>query len=227
MSETTRQPDAEFKAYVYEQLACIGKALSSPQRLVLLNILTHGPHTVDELAKLGELSVANASRHLQILKAANLVAAQREGNFIRYSVASEAVLPFFNSVRDIALERLPGLREAMNEVARSDSRARAVLRDELLEKLRGGKVVLLDVRPASEHAEACIPGSLSVPLEELESRLDELPRGREVVAYCRGRYCLLADRAVEILRAAGFDARRTDDDVVAWRSNGLPVETRS
>ena len=224
MPGSVSAPDEDFKAFAYGQFARIGKALSSPARLVLLNVLVQGPHTVEEAARESGTSVANASHHLQILKASGLVEGRRQGQSVVYSVAGEEVQSFFHAMKGLAVERLTDLQQALQDIADSPTRAQAVGREELLEMARNGDAVVIDVRPESEFRTAHLPGAVSVPLADLERHLDALPRDREVVAYCRGRYCLLADKAVEKLRAAGFRARRSDVDIVGWRQANQPLE---
>jgi len=219
-----RQPDDSFKAYAYEQVARIGQAVSSPQRLVLLNILCQGPHGVEELAQQAGLSVANTSRHLQVLKGANLATNERQGTRVVYSVTGDEVRAFFRGLKDLAWLRLGDLRAALEVISASPSRAETLDRDALLERVRCGDAVVVDVRPEEEYARGHLPGAVSMPLEQVQQRLGELPQDRTIVAYCRGRFCVLADKAVEVLRAAGYDARRTDEDAVAWELDGLPVE---
>ncbi len=224
MAPLPQIPDDAFKAFAYEHVAQIGKAVSSPQRLVLLNVLSQGPRTVETLADLAGLSVANASRHLQVLKAAGLVTSTRRGQHVAYATTDDCVKRFLAALKDMAWTCSIELRHAVELISESPSRAQSVGRDELLAMVSNADVVVVDVRPPEEYAEGHLPGALSVPLEQLEARLDEFPPGRQVVAYCRGRYCILADRAVELLMAKGIPARRTDADMVDWAAAGLPVE---
>ena len=217
-------PDDTFKSFAYEHVAQFGKALSSPQRLVLLNILAQAPRSVEALAELAELSIANASRHLQILKAANLVTSTRKGQHVMYAVSDACVKRFLAAVKEMAWACSAELKHAVDAIAAAPTRARSVSRDELLQLAGSADVVVVDVRPIEEYAAGHVPGAVSVPVDELEARLAELPEGREVVAYCRGRYCVLADRAVELLQKRGRKARRTDADVVEWEAAGLPLE---
>ena len=223
MSVRQEFPEHAFKAFAYEQLARIGKSLSAPNRLVLLNVLSQGPHTVDELAGQSGMSMANTSRHLQQLKGACLVRSKRTGTSMRYELASPEVAAFFRSMKDVAADLLADLREAVQVIEASPTRAQAVARDELLSMVENEDALVVDVRPRSEYTAAHIPGAVSIPLGELMASLDELPRDLNVVAYCRGKYCVLADEAVRILQAQGFNARRTDEDVVGWELDGLPV----
>lgn len=224
MGSFPTRPDELFKEYAYEQVARIGKALSSPQRLILLNILCQGQHTVESLAKNSGLSVANTSQHLQNLKATSLVEVERQGNYMRYSVADERVRSFFFSLQELALHRLAELRQTLSEISSSPTRLKAISHEELMTKVTNGEAVAIDVRPTSEFDEGHLPGAVSVPLEELEKRLAELPPEGEIVALCRGRYCILADKAVSILRENGFTARRARDGVVDWEQAGQELE---
>ena len=218
------EPNERFKEFAYEQVARIGKALSSPQRLVLLNILCQGRHTVESLAKHSGLTVANASQHLQTLKAANLVEVERQGNYMQYWVGDERVRSFYFSLQDLALHSLAELRQALAEISSSPTRLEAVDHRELMTKVTNREAVAIDVRPASEYDEGHLPGAVSLPLEDLEQRLAELPAEGEIVALCRGRYCILADKAVSILRNHGFAARRATDGVGDWERAGQELE---
>lgn len=224
MPRIPREPDDFFKHFAYEQIARIGKAMSAPARLVIMNILNQGPRTVEALAQEAGLSVANTSSHLQVLRGASLVRSERRGNHVEYSVAGEDVSAFFLRMKDLAAACLAELQVTLREIADTPTRAELVDRDTLIAKVAVGEAVVIDVRPEAEYQAAHLPGAHSVPVGQLERRLADLPKDREIVAYCRGRYCVLADRAVEILRKAGFSARRTDVDVAAWREGGMPVE---
>ena len=223
MSTRTHHPDNDFKAFAYEQVARIGKAVSSAQRLVLLNILSNGPHTVEELAVGAELTIANTSRHLQILKQARLVLVAVRGKHRVYRIASDLVRSFFLELRDLACGELSELREALGAVAESPTRAVRVPRSALLDHLDAGSALIVDVRPSQEYVRGHLPGAVSIPLAELHRHVDVLPRDREIITYCRGPLCLLADAAVTLLNRAGFQARRTDEDIPSWERDGLPV----
>jgi len=223
MPHTRRKPDRDFKAFAYEQVALIGKAIGSGQRLVLLNILMNGPHTVEELAAGSELSIANTSRHLQVLKQARLVAVETRGKHRVYAVTSPLVRTFFVDLRGLAANQLGELRQALGEVAASPTRADRVSREELVERVALGDAFIVDVRPEPEFVRGHLPGAVSMPLEVLHERVEELPRDRDIITYCRGPLCLLADAAVTLLNHAGFSARRTDEDIPSWEHSGLPV----
>lgn len=213
-----------FKDAVYEQFARIGKAVSAPKRLELLDLLCQGPRTVEALAEQAALSVANASQHLQILRAARLVDAEKKGLYVEYRLADEQVCRFFRDLRSLAETRLAEVDQVTRAYMTERGAMEAVKGDELLRRVRDGEVTVLDVRPVEEFRAGHIPGALSVPLSDLKKRLAELPKRREVVAYCRGPYCVMAIEAVEILRKKGFRAHRMDQGVVDWRARGWRIE---
>jgi rhodanese-related sulfurtransferase/DNA-binding transcriptional ArsR family regulator len=215
--------DRAFKDAVYEQLARLGKALDSPRRLELLDLLAQGERSVDVLARLAGLGVTNASAHLQALARARLVATRKQGTRVLYRLADDQVARFLTELRSLAHARLADLDQTVHGHLDGPGDAEPVTRQELADRLVNGEVVLLDVRPAEEYAAAHIPAARSVPLEYLEAELDRLPRDREIVAYCRGPYCVYAPRAVQLLRQRGFLARRLEDGLPEWRLAGLPV----
>ena len=218
-----KNPKRVFKDRVYEQLARIGKAVASPQRLELLDLLSQAPRTVENLAQEAHLTVANTSRHLQILRAARLIEAEKEGVFVRYRAADAAVADFFRSLRVLAASRLAELDHITRHFFNDREALEPVDRKALLARVRKGLVTVLDVRPAEEYRSGHIAGAISLPLHELQDRLAELPRDQDIVAYCRGPYCVLAAQAAEMLRAHGFRVRRLEDGVADWRAHGLPV----
>ena len=213
-----------FKDAIYEQLARIGKTVSSPRRLELLDLLCQAPRTVEALAKQANQSIANTSQHLQVLRAARLVEAEKKGVFVTYRLADPAVGEFFRGLRLLAESRLAEIEQVTRDYLKGRSGMEGVDREALLERVRRGEVVVLDVRPSEEYQAGHIPGALSVPLKELESRLEGLPADQEIVAYCRGPYCMLAVEAVERLRARGFRATRLDESMSDWRARGFEVE---
>ena len=200
----------------------MGKAFASPRRLELLDLLAQAPRTVDELARASDQSTANTSQHLQALHAAGMVTRTREGTSVRYALAGDEVLPLWLALRDASVARLGEVERAARDYLGED--VEAIGRDELIARLRKGDVVLVDVRPAEEFEAGHIDGARSIPIEELEDRLAELPADREVVAYCRGPFCAYAHDAVRQMQAAG--ARRGDWRR-AGRSGGWPRSTRS
>jgi rhodanese-related sulfurtransferase len=217
-------PNRRFKDSIYEQFARIGKALSAPKRLELLDLLCQGPRTVEVLADQAALSVANASQHLQVLRIARLVEAEKKGTFVEYRLADDQVCRFFLSLRQLAESRLAEVEQVTRAFLTERGAMEAVEGSELLRRVRGGEVTVLDVRPPEEYRAGHIPGALSVPLAELKKRLAELPKNREVIAYCRGPYCVMSVEAVELLRKKGFTAHRMEEGVVDWRSRGWRVE---
>ncbi len=220
-------PHRRFKDAIYEQLARIGKASSAPKRLELLDLLCQGPRTVEALANESALSVANASQHLQVLRAARLVDAEKKGLYVEYRLADEEVGHFFVALRGLAQARLTEIESVRRAYLAEREGMEPVQADELLRRVRAGEVTVLDVRPVEEYRAGHIPGALSVPISELRSRLRELPKNREIVAYCRGPYCVMAIEAVELLRKKGFRAKRMEAGVVDWRARGWRVETTS
>jgi rhodanese-related sulfurtransferase/DNA-binding transcriptional ArsR family regulator len=213
-----------FKDRLYAQYARIGKALASPHRLELLELLAQSERTVESLADELELSMANTSQHLHVLRAAGLVDTRRDGLFIHYRLADDTVIPLSTALRTVAEHRLADLERLVREEFAHRSKAELVSLPELLQRARRDDVVVLDTRPAQEYRAGHIPGALSVPVDELQKRLRRLPRHKQYVAYCRGPYCVYADRAVEILTASGRHARRLRDGLPEWKAAGFPVE---
>ncbi len=220
-----KNPKRVFKDRVYEQLARIGKSVASPQRLELLDLLSQGPRTVENLAREVHLAVANTSRHLQILRAARLIEAEKEGVFVRYRLADEAVADFFRSLRVLAASRLAELDQITRQFFTNSDTLEPVDRKALLARARKGLVTVLDVRPTEEYQSGHIAGAMSLPLHELQDRLADLPRDQDIVAYCRGPYCVLAVQAVKLLQKHGFRVARLEDGVTDWRALGLPIVT--
>lgn len=215
-----------FKDRLYGQFARIGKTLSNPHRLELLELLAQGERTVEALASLGELTVANASQHLQALSEAGLVERRKEGLFVHYRLADPTVFELSKSLRTVAERRLAELERLVRDHFGDRSASVPVPMKELLEKARKGHIVVVDARPTHEFAAGHIAGALSVPIEDLQQRLRKLPKTKEYVAYCRGPYCIYADRAVELLRKNGRRARRLAEGFPEWKAAGYPVETQ-
>jgi rhodanese-related sulfurtransferase/DNA-binding transcriptional ArsR family regulator len=215
----------DFKNRLYGQFARIGKALSSPHRLELLELLAQGERTVDSLATEIGLSLANTSQHLQALRQATLVDSRKEGLFVFYRLSDPGVFDLSKAIRTVAERQLADLERLLQEHFGDRSGAEPVEMGELLKRARSRNVVVLDTRPPNEYAAGHIAGALSVPVDDLQRRLRRLPKEKEYVAYCRGRYCVYADRAVEILRSHGRRARRLREGFPEWRAAGLPVET--
>lgn len=216
--------DHHDKAALFDQFARVGKALSSGKRLELLDLLAQGERTVESLARTAQLGTTTASAHLQTLKQANLVATSREGTKIYYRLAGTDVAALYASVRSVASAHLPDVATASTAYLGPDD-AEHVSREELLHRAQDDDVVVLDVRPREEYEAGHIPGAVSIPLEELAGKLDALPADQDVVAYCRGRYCVLAHDAVRLLTAHGRTAHRLDDGMLEWWLADLPVAT--
>jgi rhodanese-related sulfurtransferase len=208
----------EGKAPLFEAIAVMGKAFASPRRLELLDLLAQAPRTVEDLARASGQSAANASQHLQALHAAGMVTRTREGTSVRYAIAGDDALALWLSLRDLSVARLAEVERAARDYLGPD--VDAVGREELIERLRRGDVVLVDVRPREEFEAGHIDGARSIPIDELEDRLAELPGDHEVVAYCRGPFCAYAHEAVRTLRAAGRTARRLEEGWPEWRLGG-------
>jgi rhodanese-related sulfurtransferase/predicted transcriptional regulator len=206
---------AQAKEALFEAIAVMGKAFASPRRLELLDLLAQAPRTVDELARASGQSNANTSQHLQALHAAGMVSRAREGNSVRYALAGDQALSLWLLLRDASVAQLAEVERAARDYLGED--VDAIGREELVERLRRGDVVLVDVRPSQEFEAGHIDGARSIPLKELEDRLAELPGDREVVAYCRGPFCAYAHDAVRRLRAAGREARRLEEGWPEWR----------
>jgi len=208
-------PTDRRKADLFEAIAVMGKAFGSPRRLELLDLLAQGPRSVDQLASSSKQSVANASQHLQALHTAGLVTRERDGNRVLYELAGDDVLRLWLALRDTSTQRLAEVERSARDYLGED--VEAIDRDELIARMRTRDVVLVDVRPEDEFAAGHIEGALSIPVEELEDHLDELASDREVIAYCRGPYCVMAPEAVRRLRAAGLRARRLEEGWPEWK----------
>lgn len=216
-------PGRRFKDAIYQQFARVAKALSSPHRIELLELLAQGPRTVEALAKLSDMTLANTSAHLKVLRGAGLVESTRGGLFVTYRLADPSVAELLLSTRKVAEARLAEVERITRAFLAENAQLDPVDAGALRAKVRAGDVTLLDVRPAEEFAAGHIPGALSVPLPALAKRISDLPRRREVVAYCRGPYCVLAVEAVKLLRARGFKAQRLEDGVLDWAARGQEV----
>jgi len=217
-------PTEEFKKRLYQQFARVGKALSSPSRLEVLELLAQGEKSVAEVAERTGLSTANASHHLRKLLDAKLAEVRREGKHAYYRLASDRVYELWETLQAVAEERLAEIDRLVDQYLEDREELDAVSLDELQSDYETGEVVLVDVRPDDEYRAGHISGAESIPVEELEEALEELPDDREIVAYCRGPYCLLSDEAVERLQREGYEAKRLDVGYPEWRAEGLPVE---
>jgi rhodanese-related sulfurtransferase/DNA-binding transcriptional ArsR family regulator len=222
--------DREKKAELFEQFARVGKALGSGKRLELVDLLAQGERTVESLATAAGLGLSTASAHLQTLKHAGLVTTRREGTRIHYELAGDDVARLYSGVRAVAQTHLADVEQkriaylGLDELdTGGDEAPQEITREDLLARAHAGTVTVLDVRPRQEFQAAHIPGALSIPLEELSARLGELPQGRDIVAYCRGAYCVLAYEAVTVLRQSGRRATRLNEGMLEWRLENLPV----
>jgi len=209
---------------LFGQFARITGALAAPSRLKLLDQLCQGEQSVEQLAGATGLSIANTSRHLRVLAQARLVVSRRVPPYVHYRLADEAVCRFWFALRDLATERLAEIEQLLRAVSMGEHALESLDRPTLWALAREGRVTVLDVRPQQEYRAGHVPGAVSIPVGELERRLAELPREQEVVAYCRGPYCVLAVQAMVILRRHGYTARRLQDGFPEWRAEGLPVE---
>jgi len=212
------------KLALFTQFAAVAKAVAHPHRLALLEQLAQGQRSVDVLADRVRMSTANASQHLQHMRRAGLVAARRDGKFIFYSLADDAVLGLLAAIRRIAENNSAEVDRVVRSYFQARDSLEPVSRTQLMDRLRDGVVTVLDVRPEDEYALGHLPGAINIQVRELERRLADLDPAREIVAYCRGAYCVLSYEAVAALRARGFSVRRLEDGYPEWRAAGLPVE---
>ena len=217
--------NTRFKTAIYDQIARIGKAAGSAGRLELLDLLTQGPRTVEALAAQIGQSVANTSHHLQVLRRARLVDAEKAGLHVTYRLADPQVASFFLQLRTLAESRLSEIERVTRQYLEERGALESVDDDELLRRVRAGEVTVIDVRPGEEYAAGHIPGAISLPLADLKKGPVALPKRRDVVAYCRGPYCVMALDAVDILRKQGFRAHRMEPGVLEWRARGWRVES--
>ena len=213
-----------FKDRLFEQFARVGRALANPHRLELIDLLAQGERSVEDLAREAAMPVANTSRHLQELRSARLVEVRREGHYGYYRLADEDVYGVWKALRGLGEARLAEIDRLVGTYLTDRESLDAVCAEELLAKTRTEGVMVLDVRPEEEYRAGHIPGAVSVPMERLEAYLEEIPKDREVVAYCRGPYCVFSDEAVAFLRSRGFRARRLAEGLPDWRAAGMPVE---
>ncbi|MEW6313617.1 MAG: metalloregulator ArsR/SmtB family transcription factor [Pseudomonadota bacterium] len=213
-----------LKNLLYEHVARIGKAVSSPKRLELLELLSQGEKTVDQLATAAAIDIKLASAHLKALKAARLVETRREGKYVFHRLAGDDVSMLWVTLRTVAEEHLVELSTALSRIFAEPERLTMESRFTLLEKARKGEVVVLDVRPEAEYQAGHLPFARSLPLSELKHRLAELPKRKQIVAYCRGPFCLMSDEAVKLLKEHGYRAYKIADGIAEWQVAGLPLE---
>lgn len=213
----------DFRTRLYREFARVGGALASDTRLALLDLLAQGPRNVDSLAAQMEMSVANVSQHLQVLRNAKLVESDKTGTRVIYRLTDESVLRLWLDLRNVAQQHLPEVNMLRQEFT-LEGLGEEVSRDQLEQMLASGDVVLIDVRPAEEFQHGHLPRAIAIPVEELEGRLEELPRDKRIVAYCRGTYCLFANDAVALLRERGFDAARLNGGWPEWLAEDRETE---
>jgi rhodanese-related sulfurtransferase/DNA-binding transcriptional ArsR family regulator len=217
-------PAKDFKKSLYEQFARIGKAFSNAHRIELLEVLAQGERTVEALARTAGLTVANTSQHLQLLRNAGLVSARKEGQFVYYRLADGRVVDLIVSLRELAERHLAEVERLVATYLTVKDELEPIEAQELMQRVADGLVTVLDVRPNEEFDAGHIHGALNIPFDQLEDRLNELQDGKQVVAYCRGPYCMYAYEAVETLRNAGVDVRRLREGFPEWKQAGLPVD---
>lgn len=216
-----------FKNKIYQELAKIMKALSNSNRLEILELLAQGRFSVAEIADQTDISGANASQHLQVLKQVQLVDTQREGNHVYYKLADQSVYKAWKALRDLGIERMAEIERTLRKFRESRKSLETLSGLELADKMRKEDITIIDVRPQHEFNNGHIAGALNIPVEELSEKLDNLPRDQEIVAYCRGPFCVFADDAVELLRDKGYNAKRLDEGFPEWMLDELPVESTS
>jgi rhodanese-related sulfurtransferase/DNA-binding transcriptional ArsR family regulator len=215
--------DHSAKVALNEQFARIGKSLASPRRLEILDVLAQGPRTVEALADETQMSVALTSSHLQVLRSAGLIVARRDRQSMHYRLVSDDVYALLVSLRTVARAHVPEVELAAAAYLNLPDEPEPITREALWARVPGGEVTVLDVRPGIEYEAGHIPGAVSIPIDELPARIARLPRGHDIVAYCRGPYCVMAPHGVNLLRAHGLPARRLEDGLPEWRLAGYPV----
>lgn len=213
----------EFKDALYAQFARIGHALASPKRIEMLDLLGQGEKSVEQLAEHASTPLKNTSAHLRVLRQARLVETRKRGTHVFYRLADGGVERFLREFQGLSEKRLAEVEQVTRLVLHSQDELQPVTRAELRRRLRDGSATVIDVRPRDEYEAGHIPGALSMPVDEVKRRMKELPRGREVIAYCRGPYCLYSLEAVTLLRRSGYRARRAEEGIPDWRLAGLPV----
>ena len=223
VKEVVEVDGREAKDALYEQFARLGRAVANPKRIELLDLLAQGERSVEALGEGTGMGLTNTSNHLQVLRQARLVATRKEGTRVLYRLADDEVLLFAVALRSLARTRLAEVDRVVRDYFVARDSLETVSRDELIDRASRGDVIVLDVRPREEFVQGHIPGAISVPLGELEQQLRRMRKRVEIVAYCRGPYCVLAPEAVELLRRHGFRARRLEDGMPEWRLAGLPV----
>jgi rhodanese-related sulfurtransferase len=214
-----------FKDQMYDQFARVVRAMANPHRLELIDLLAQGERTVEDLAREASLSIANASQHLQTLRAAQLVEVRRDGLYAYYRLGDERVFRVWQAIRELGEARLAEIDRIVHTFLANRAELEAISAEDLVERMQSDSLVVLDVRPPEEYRAGHIPGARSVPVSEVESALKQIPPDHEVIAYCRGPYCVFSDEAVELLKTHGYKAKRLQGGLPDWRAAGLPVET--
>jgi len=217
-------PKSDFKQQLFAEFARVGKALSHANRLELLEFIAQGEQSVEALAKKSGLTTANTSQHLQQLRHAGLVTTRKQGLKVYYRLSGDDVIVLINTLRDVAERHIAEVDRLVSSYLYKKDELEPIHREELLDRVNQGIVTIIDVRPPEEYESGHVAGALNIPVNELETKLDDLPNGQEVVAYCRGPHCVLAFDAVAKLRSKGHDARRLEDGYPEWKQAGLPVE---
>lgn len=214
----------EFKDKVYHELAKITKALSNSHRLEIIELLAQGEYSVEQIAIQTNVSIANASQHLQLLKTSQLVEINRQGNFIYYRLANTNVFKAWKALRELGVERIRSIEKIIKDFKQAKFSLESLSIHELINKLENGRVTILDVRPEAEYRKGHLANAVSIPIEQLGKRLTELPKRNEIIAYCRGPFCVFADEAVALLNKKGYKAIRLEEGYPDWQLKGLPVE---
>jgi len=214
----------EFKDFVFQEIAAVAQAFSSPKRLEMIDVLAQSERSVEALAREVSMTIANTSRHLQVLKNAGIVRSRKEGVSVIYAIADENVLAGWKALQTLAEKRRAEIKAVAKSFFAERGDIEPIAIEELQRRLNNKEIVLLDVRPVEEYANGHLPGAVSMPLAELKRGLDKLSKRREIVAYCRGRYCVLAAEAVAILKKAGYQVLRLEEGIYEWKQAGLLVE---
>ncbi len=217
--------DREFKSVMYGNLARVGKAISSGRRVELLDLLCQGPRTVESLASEIGQTISNTSQHLQVLRRVNLVQTERSGTYITYALADDQTADFMRSLRLMGMSHLAEMQVTMQRFLRDRTSLDSIGAEELLRRVQAGSITLVDVRPSAEYHAGHLAGAISAPLSEIEARMTELPRDRDIAAYCRGPYCVMAIDAVEILVRNGFQAFHLSEGMVDFRAQNFAIES--
>ena len=214
----------EFKDSIYSELAKITKAMANPHRLEIIELLAQGKFSVEQIATHTNLSIANASQHLQVLKTSQLVGINRHGNFIYYQLANINVFKAWKALRELGVERITSIEKIIKDFKQSKFNLESISINELIDRIQKRSVTILDVRPEAEYKCGHIENALSIPIEQLAQRLKELPRRNQIIAYCRGPFCVFADEAVALLTKNGYKAIRLEKGFPDWQLLGLPIE---